>query len=180
MLLAACTGTAPTPSPSPSGLSAGRTPGPADATWNFNIDEIGLGAEGYVTLRNYTDLPSSLGAMYLCQAGGCVDLPDEVIEPGAFARIAVGSGEGLADVVLSRVALELSPADGEIGLYVSENVRSTADLRAYVQWGSTPHPLTDIADQAGLWPKTGFAPSAPHATRLWKTEASLWVWDPGR
>jgi hypothetical protein len=44
--------------------------------------------------------------------------------------------------------------------------------------GSTPHKLTPLVSHAGLWIATG-APSAPHATRLWKTEANLWVWDPG-
>jgi hypothetical protein len=180
IVVAACAGTTPSQSPSPSGLSAGRSPGPGDATWNFDIAEIGLGGDGYVALKNFTDLRSSLGALYLCQAEGCVDLPDEVIEPGGIARIAVGSGEGLADVVRSHVELVLAPADGEIALSVNADVRMKADLRSYVQWGSTPHELTELADQAALWPKTSYAPSAPHATRLWKTEASLWVWDPGQ
>ncbi len=176
-VLAGCGGS--TASPSPSDPTSGRTPGPQDATWSFAIAEVGLGADGYVTLLNYTSIAGSLDALFLCQAGGCVDLPDAVVEPGAVARIAVGGGEGLEAVVLTGVDLELTPADGEIGLYVSDDVQETADLRAYLQWGLTPHALTEVADRAGLWRKAGFAPSGPNATRLWKTEANLWVWDPG-
>ena len=176
-VLAGCGGS--TASPSPSGPTSGRTPGPQDHTWNFEIEEVGLGESGYITLQNYTDIASNLDALYLCQADRCVGLPDAVVEPGAVARIAVGDGEGLEAVVMTRVNLELTPADGEIGLYVSEDVQNTADLRAYIQWGLTPHELTDVADKAGLWRKAGFAPSGPNATRLWKTEANLWVWDPG-
>ena len=133
-----------------------------------------------MTLRNYTDVPGSLDALYLCQTSGCADLPDTVVEPGGLARIAVGDGTGVDEVVMTGAIIELTPADGEFGLYVSEDIRDTADLRAYLQWGLTPHALTEVADAAGLWRKSGFAPSGPAATRLWKTEANLWVWDPGQ
>ena len=177
LVVAGCGGGAST-SPGQS-ISGGRTPGPQDATWNFAIEEVGLGHRGYVTLHNFTDVASSLDALFLCQADGCVDLPDEVIEPGGFARIALASGEGLQDVVLTDADLALTPADGEFGLYVSEEVRNASDLRAYLQWGSTPHELTEVAVKVGLWQITGYAPSAPHATRLFKTDVGLWVWDPG-
>jgi len=177
---AACGGSLLDGSPgSPTGAAAPSSPA-GDTTRFFAIEEIGLGAEGYVTLTNYTDQPASLDPGYLCQSDGCVDLPDVVVEPGAVARIAVGDGAGLDAVALTGASLDLTPSDGEVGLYGSTDFRDPKALRSYIQWGSTPHDLTEVAVEAGLWQVTGYAPSAAHATRLRKTEANLWVWDPGK
>ncbi len=166
------------PGSSPSGTSGG--PASGDTSRFFAIIEVGLGPDGYVTLNNYTGVAASLGPGYLCQSDGCVDLPDVVVQPGGVARIAVGDGSGLDDVALANADLDLTPSDGEVGLYSSADVRDPKAVRSYIQWGSTPHELTQVAADAGKWQLSGYAPSAPHATRLWKTEANLWVWDPGR
>jgi len=51
-------------------------------------------------------------------------------------------------------------------------------MLVYLQWGSTPHALTDLAVQAGLWIKTGYAPTTSNATRLYKVaESGLWLFD---
>ena len=53
-----------------------------------------------------------------------------------------------------------------------------AEMLVYLQWGSTPHALTDLAVQAGLWLKTGYAPTTSNATRLYKVaESGLWLFD---
>lgn len=181
---AACNATVT--SPNPTATPASQTASPvgssdaSDVSRFFAIEEIGLGPEGYVTLLNYTEATASLDTMFLCQADACVDLPDVVVGPGEVARIAVGDGTGLENVAMTGADLDLTPADGEVAVFHSKDVSDKAEVRAYLQWGSTPHELTKVAVEAGLWIEAGYAPSAPHATRLWKTDANLWVWDPGK
>jgi hypothetical protein len=169
----------PNPEETPSSQtgSPGESSDAGDVSWFFSIEEVGLGPNGYLTLLNYTDQPASVDSMYLCQASGCVDLPDVVVGPGELARIAVGDGAGLENVALTGAKLDLPPPDGEVAVFASEDTRDPKAIRAYLQWGSTPHELTKVAVEAGLWRETGYAPSGPNATRLWKTDANLWVWD---
>ncbi len=183
LVAAACSTTV---SPSLSASPAAQTAAPvgssdaSDVSRFFAIEEVGLGSDGYVTLRNYTEATASLDTLFLCQAETCVDLPDVVVGPGEIARIALGDGTGLEDVAMTGADLVLTPADGEVAIFHSRDVTDVSEIRAYLQWGSTPHELTALAVEAGLWIATGYAPTAAHATRLWKTEANLWVWDPGK
>jgi hypothetical protein len=182
LLGAGCNST--TPSSSGITLNPSFLPDPSsdasDVSRYFSIEEVGLGPDGYVTLRNYTEVPASLASVYLCQADRCIDLPDVNVEPGAVARIAVGEGGGLEYVVVRNADLDLPPADGEVGVFRSDDVTDSGGIRSYLQWGSTPHEMTNTAVDAGLWLPTAYAPTGPNATRLWKTEANLWVWDPGQ
>lgn len=166
-----------TRSPTPSATSV-TGPG-GDVSWYFAIEEVGLGPDGYVTLINYTDQPADLDKVYLCQADGCVDLPAAVVAPGDVVRVAVGDGAGLENVVMNGAKLDLPPADGEVAVYGAPTPRDAKAMRSYIQWGKTPHDLTQLADDVGLWRISGWAPSGPNATRLWKTTDGLWVWDPG-
>jgi hypothetical protein len=172
LLAAALTGGcgAAPPSSSPSRVDSG-------ASRFFAIDEVGLGPDGYITLLNYTDVAASLDELYLCQPPTCVDLPDVVVEPGEVARIAVGDGAGLDDVAMTDAPLALEPADGEIAIYESEDVSDPTKIHAYLEWGSTPHEATRVAIEAGLWRDGSYAPSSPDATRLYQTDANLWVFD---
>ena len=149
----------------------------SDVSFYFLIDEVGLGPQGYITLRNFTDVAASLDAVFLCQATGCVDLPDVTVVPNETVRIAVGDGAGLENVVMTRASLDLPPTDGEVAVYGSEDINDPAEMRYYVQWGSTPHELTDIAVEAELSGTSTYAPSGPTATRLWKNEGGVWEWD---
>lgn len=166
------------------GASATRTPVTLDGTprvledegFHFEIEEVGLGSEGYVALKNYVDVPASLDGLYLCQPPDCVELPDAEVEPGEIAVIAVGDGDDLDGVVMKNADLTLTPADGEIALYASTDVEDRDDIRVYLQWGLTPHTGTEVAQDAGLW-GTGWAPSSERATRLFRNEGGLWLFD---
>lgn len=142
------------------------------------IREVGLGPEGYVAFENFTDVPVSMEGTYLCQGDACSALPDAVIEPGEIGIVAVGRGSGLGNVIASNANVgELRPADGEIALFVSETV-SADELLNYLQWGSTPHELTEIAIEAGLWREGSYAPASETATRLYRVEESgLWLFE---
>jgi hypothetical protein len=45
-------------------------------------------------------------------------------------------------------------------------------------WGSTPHDLTSLTVEVGLWFETSHAPSSENATRLYRVEESgLWLFE---
>lgn len=144
----------------------------------FAITEIGLGPDGYVALTNFTDQPASLGGLFLCQGAQCSELPKVEVSPGSTVQVAVGKGTGLTQVVATQVPIgELRPSDGEIALYASKDVKDSKAILAYLEWGSTPHELTNVAINAGLWIKGSYAPSAKDARRLFRQETGLWLFD---
>jgi len=148
-----------------------------DASRFFAIEEVGLGPDGYVSLLNYTAQPASLKGLRLCQPPTCVALPDTTVQPGAAALIAAGDGSGLEHVAVSGADLALTPAAGEVALFAAGQLNDPSNIRAYLEWGSTPHAATATAVEAGLWRDGTYAPSAENATRLYKTDANLWVFD---
>lgn len=162
------TGSAPPP--------AGTFPSASDQGRLFEIDEVGLGSDGWLSLRNYTSEPANLGGLFICQGDACVELPSAAVAPGEDARITSGDGSGLDRVVMDRAGLDFSPADGEIALYSTADTGDASAIRAYLEWGSTPHPLSATAVRAGLWLEGSFAPTAADATRLFRSN-SLWVFD---
>lgn len=166
-----------TVAPSPSGAQPVKL-GPNTGTF-FAINEVGLGPNGFVALTNFTEVPVSLEGLFLCQGSDCFQLPAVVVEAGQTARIAVGDGAGLEGVVASGATLgELRPSDGEIALVASKSSDDPSQMYNYLQWGSTPHELTALALEAGLWVENGYAPSSDTATRLFKVpETGLWLFD---
>jgi hypothetical protein len=145
----------------------------------FAINEIGLGVNGYVALTNFTDVVASLEGLYLCQGSKCFQLPTTVVEAGATVRIATGDGAGLDDVVATHATLgDLQPSNGEIALTTSAKPNDPKVMLLYFQWGSTPHKLTQVAVDAGLWVEGGYGPSSTNATRVFKDPNSgLWLFD---
>lgn len=68
----------------------------------------------------------------------------------AYAAVSVPAIEPGATVDLDVVDLNLSPEDGEFGLYRSNNFGSSADIVAYVQWGKADNGRAAVAADAGL------------------------------
>jgi hypothetical protein len=184
LLVSACGSanqSAPSVVSSPSGGPAsGATPiikgHPAGAL--FAIDEIGVGDSGFVSLTNFTDTTGSLERLALCQGTSCAELPDVAVEPGKTVRIAVGDGSGLADVVAKEVAIgALKPLDGEVALVDSAKRDEASGILSYVEWGTDPHAMTPLAITAGLWMNGSFAPTSANATRLYRADTGLWLFD---
>lgn len=181
IILSACAGANPGGEPSVTPTSPGEAPA-GDNPWRgtyFSINEVGLGENGYVSLTNYTDVSTSLEGLYLCQGSDCYALPDEVVGAGQTVRIAVGDGQGLEAVITTRATLgELRPADGEIALFDSQDFDDPDSMTVYFQWGSTPHALTEMAIESGLWIEGGYGPSSQNATRLYRVpESGLWLFE---
>jgi hypothetical protein len=187
LMLAACGGSDKTSEATapPKTASSGETTTkvqrqPLGSSSFFAINEVGLGPEGYVSLTNFTDVPVTLDGLYLCQSSECFQLPDVAVEGGDTVRVAAGDGAGVDNVVATNATFgELNPSDGEIALFTSQNLDDPEAIIEYVQWGSTPHGHTAVAVEAGIWPATGFGPSADYATRVFRRERDgLWLFEP--
>jgi hypothetical protein len=162
--------------PASSVVVSTSTPFP-DNGYQFEISEAHLGQDGYVTLRNYTDTTASLEGLFLCQPPKCVELPDMEVAPESPALVAVGDGEGLDSVVVTDAGLDLAPANGEVALFASDDVNDSAQIRSYLEWGSTPHEATDQAIEAGIWLEGSYAPASDTATRLFRNDQGLWLFE---
>lgn len=145
----------------------------------FDIQELGVGEKGWVALTNFTGQPGSLAGLYLCQGRACFALPAESVPAGETVRISNGSGAGVDNVIAKDAAFgELRSADGEIALTTAENPQQPEQILFYMQWGSTPHELTGLAIDAGLWLEGGYAPTSDKATRLFRVkETGLWLFE---
>lgn len=145
----------------------------------FAIYEVGLGPEGYISLLNFTDVPVSTAGLTLCQGSDCFALPDVEVAADETARVAVGDGTDLEGVIATQATLgELRPSDGEIAIFAKQDYEDPKAMLAYLQWGSTPHDLTGVAVEAGLWFETSYAPSSANATRLYRVpESGLWLFE---
>lgn len=151
---------------------------PEGASAFFSIDEVVLGPEGYVTLNNFTDVAVTLGGLHLCQGPTCFALPDEAVESGGNAYVAVGEAPDVdGTIVIGATIGALRPPDGELALYVTDP-DDPEKLVAYMQWGSTPHDRTEQAIAKGLWLEGSYAPSGDNAVRLYRDlDSGLWLWD---
>ena len=177
LLLAGCgSGSSSSQSSTEAGTSTGSTQTAAkNAQAVVSVDEIGLGANGYVTLLNFTDQPQRLRGLRLCQEKKCADLPDVTVKPGARARVATGQGKGISSVVMTDAGLgELKTSNGEVALF-AKNDEGDRQLVTFLEWGSTPHEHTSEAIADGLWAKGSYAPTAPTAVRLYQKSGGLWV-----
>lgn len=139
------------------------------------IHEVGLGPEGYISLTNFTSVPVTTKGLYLCQGADCFALPEAVIKPGSAGKVAVGTGEGMEGVIARGATIgALKQSDGEIALFASDKFDDPQAILVYLQWGSTPHALTELAVKAGLWIESGYAPTSKNAIRLYRLEESGW------
>jgi hypothetical protein len=164
------------PTPSGSVIVTSSTVCP-DNGFQFEINEVGLGDDGYVQLRNYTDTEASLAGLFLCQPPKCVELPDVKIGKESNAIVALGDGGDRDGVVVKDAELTLSNSDGELALFAGNDVSNSGQIRSYLQWGSSPHEGTGVAIEAGLWIEGSYAPTSPSAKRLYRNADGLWLFD---
>lgn len=141
----------------------------------FAIHEIGLGQDGYISLTNFTNVPVSTAGLIMCQGTDCFNLPGVDVPAGETVLVTVGDGEDLESVIATGATIgELDPLDGEIAIFASQDYNDPDAILVYLQWGSTPHALTSIAVDSGLWIESSYAPTSTDATRLYRLEESGW------
>lgn len=158
--------------------SSGVQRQPEGASSFFSIEEIGIDPDGWVALKNFTDVTVTLDGLFLCQDGECLALPDENVGAGETAYIVTGQAPDVDGVVVAGASIgTLAPADGEVALFVTQP-GSTDSLIAFLEWGSTPHSYTEMAISRGLWLEDSYAPAGENAVRLYRNpESGLWLWD---
>ncbi|MFP5331357.1 MAG: hypothetical protein ACLGHX_03195 [Acidimicrobiia bacterium] len=144
----------------------------------FVIDEIGVGPDQYVVVRNITDVSLSLAGFILCQEGDCVDAPAEAVSGGeSVVLFGSGSPSDERDSYEIPGLPTLRPDDGELALFSNESADG-ANIHFYVEWGSTPHQTSGLAVDAGFWIEGSYAPTGANAVRLWRhPDTGLWLWD---
>lgn len=154
-------------------------PGPEYWGAFFEIVVISFEEEPYIELYNFTDSSSTVGGMVLSQPPSSFVLPDVEVAPGETVKVALGSGSGLEGLVIQDAELgELRPEDGEIAIFSSDDLDDPDAMLIYLQWGKTPHDLTDMAIGAGRWVEHAWAPSGPSAIRIFvDQDTGLWLWD---
>lgn len=165
-----------TPAPSGFTFDPDGTNRPADSSFVFTIEEVGLGPDGWVKLRNFSSVAATMDGLYLCQPPDCFALPDTEIAAGEAAVVAASGDTDQTDIVATWDDVTLNPPDGELGVYASEDTSDPAQVRAYMQWGSDPHDGTEAAVEAGFW-VSGYAPTGDDATRLYQNDSGLWLWE---
>ncbi len=55
------------------------------------------------------------------------------------------------DSVTVALPVAVSADDGELGLFSTSNYTSPDAIQAYVEWGSTGHERSSVAEEAGIW-----------------------------
>ena len=148
-----------------------------DEGFQLEINGVGLGEDGWVALNNYTDQAASLKGLFLCQPPVCVELPDVEVAAETTAIVALGNGDDLQNVVVADAGLTLSPPNGELALFAGDDTGDSSKIRSYLEWGSEPHEATSVAIEAGLWIEGSYAPTSDGATRLFRSDEGLWLFE---
>lgn len=128
----------------------------------FRIDEIVFAGGPYVVISNRGTGVGSTGGYWICQFPSYYELPATELMPGEKLAVPLGVAPvpelvGVAATVDVTLPIgDVTPRDGEIGLY-SENTFNSADaIVDYVEWGTSGHGRSGVAVAAGIWEDGGF------------------------
>jgi hypothetical protein len=105
---------------------------------------------------------SSTAGHWICQFPSYYELPAVDLQPGEKVAIQLGADPVpelagvIATVDVSTPIGRISPADGELGLYLGNTFNSADTIVDYVEWGTTGHARSSVAVAAGIWIDGGF------------------------
>ena len=153
------------------------TAGPAGAIEGdtFAITEINFEA-GTIEITNHGDTDVDPNGLIVC------NFPDYAPVAGAPT---LGPGESTR-VDINAISIPADPADGEMGLYLTGDFEDPDAIVAYVEWGSTDHTRSPVAQAAtvggeAVWtggfvdpagqPALTATASFPNAATLWQAGA---------
>lgn len=137
----------------------------------FGITEINFDA-GTIEITNHGDTQVDPNGLVVC------NFPSYA--PVAGAPL-LGPGESTR-VDINAIAIPADPSDGEMGLYLNSEFENSDSIVAYVEWGSTGHTRSPVAQAAtvggeAVW-TGGFVDAggqpAITATADFPNSATLW------
>ena len=115
-----------------------------------------INSNGDVEIRNTGATTVDISSYWLCNFSS-----SPRYEQFANATIVCG-GDLILDpgeIVTVTSVVGVNPADGEMGLYTTNNFGSSAAMIDYVEWGSTGHGRSGVAVGAGIWSTGDFVSS---------------------
>lgn len=157
------------------------TIGPPPAGAVFVISRVIFGDGGYVSVTNVGSDGGNLEGWQLCQRPAYYAIGSIEVAPGETVHFADGDVPGLSGQIVDAGGRfgPVRDSGGEIGLYADNSFSSSASIRSYVEWGSSPHGRSSVAWQAGIWPQDAFVESAGApgiaATTAIPTSAADWT-----
>ncbi len=127
----------------------------------FVISSVSFGTGRMVVITNIGDETGNLAGHFLCQRPAYWAFPDLEVPVGQSVAVSAGGSVFLpppgALVIDESAGIgQLVASDGEVALYDSNSFGSSDSILSYVEWGSSGHPRSSVAVNAGIWPAGGF------------------------
>ncbi len=121
--------------------------------------------EQLVEFKNVGAGVADLSNFWMCQFPTYEQLGAGLsIEPGEFAVLHMGqSGTNTSTDWFLSTSMSLGVADGELGLYNTNDFGNSAAIVSYLQWGSGNHTRASVAVTAGIWQDANDFVPAPAA-----------------
>lgn len=121
----------------------------------FAITSVSLSPAGQdVVIQNIGDVTGNLMGFAICQRPNYHTFGDIELAPGELVAVSLGGDVFLpppgAKTTTANIG-RISADDGEIGLYSTNNFGSSSAIVDYVEWGSSGHPRSSVAIEAGIW-----------------------------
>jgi hypothetical protein len=124
------------------------------------LNEIQPDDENLVEIKNIGDNMVDISSYFLCSFPTYSQLNGLTLESGSLFLIPG------AIVVLS--GHNMSPADGELALYLNNQWPNSEMILDYVEWGSTGHMRSSVAQAAEIWANGDFVvPTADGTSLAW-------------
>jgi len=104
-----------------------------------------------VEIKNLGGATVNISGYYLC------DFPTyDQLGPTTCGNLNLAGGA----IVTVTTFINLNAADGELGLYINNSdFGNSANIVDYVEWGSTGHTRSSVAQAAGIWSNGDFVPA---------------------
>ncbi len=115
----------------------------------ITLNEISV--DDKVEIKNNGTMTINISTFYLCDFPAYAQLSSLTVESGSLT-LTPGSL-----VVVS--GWTIAGNDGELGLYTTPSYTSSSAMMDYVEWGSTGHTRSSVAQAAGIWTAGDFVPA---------------------
>jgi hypothetical protein len=115
----------------------------------ITLNEISV--DDKVEIKNNGTMTINISSFYLCDFPAYAQLSSLTVESGSLiltpGSLVVVSGWTIAG------------NDGELGLYTMPSYTTASAMMDYVEWGSTGHTRSSVAQAAGIWTAGDFVPA---------------------